>query len=391
MFFLDRLNQWRALSRDEQHRRLVSGDVDFTPSDEPDCGRVRVGIWCPCLGLGGAEVWQLGLAGAVDRSRIAWKGAAVLEGRAASDPRMVEALGAIMPVGHGWNAAKALAAVSDVILTWAVTDVDSLLQGLEDPPGVVMACHFPAESPWGPGTENLLRSVDRFVAVSELAVESTPPSVRGRVEVIWNAIDPARLQVHRDRSLIRAAWNVPIEAKVVGFIGRLSPEKDPDAMLRLASKLEEPWHVVIVGEGRERACLEHNIETNGLSRVHLVGGDPAAGDVLNGFDALMVPSHYESFGLTLAEGLRAGLPVVATRSGLARLVPDLVREIPVKADGLELREALMLDMQDAEATRTRVDHARAFVEKRLGLDRFGREWTELLVGAARTKRAGGSS
>ena len=36
---------------------------------------------------------------------------------------------------------------------------------------------------------------------------------------------------------------------------------------------------------------------------------------------LVVPSRYESFGLTLAEGLWAGVPVVATRSGLAKLVP----------------------------------------------------------------------
>jgi glycosyltransferase involved in cell wall biosynthesis len=338
--------------------------------------------------LGGAEVWQLALAKAVDSSRIVWKGAVVIEGRSASDPRMVRQLGAIMPVGHGFEAAKTLASVSDVIVTWAVTNIDAILQGLSDPPSIVMACHFPGESPWGPGTERLLESVDRFVAVSELAIDSTPPSVRDRLEVIWNAVDADRLVIRRDRSTIRALWNVPLEAPVVGYIGRLSPEKDPDAMLRLAAELPEPWHVVIVGEGRERETLRRKVEQRGLTRVHLVGGDSSAGDVLNGFDALMVPSRYESFGLTLAEGLWAGVPVIATRSGLARLVPGLVREISVGASGLELREALFADLEDPKGTRQRVNQAQAFVHERLTLDRFGREWSELLVGLQRQKKGG---
>ena len=378
---VERLQSWRRVALSEQSSRIWAGEAGFEPSSEPARGRLRVGLWCPCLGLGGAEVWQLALARAVDPSLISWRGAAVIEGRGASDPEMVRELGSIMPVGFGLDAARRLAEASDVIVSWAVTSVPALLAGLDRPPSVVVACHFPGESPWGPGTEELLAGVDRFVAVSELAVESTPPSIRDRVEVIWNAVDPGRLEVHRDRGSMRAAWGVPDGSLVAGYIGRLSPEKDPFAMIRLAEALPEPWHVVLVGQGREREALADAIRSRGLDRAHLVGADPAAGDVLNAFDLLVVPSRYESFGLTLAEGLWAALPVIATRSGLAKLIPGLVREVPVAAGGRELADAVLDDRRDLDGTLARVVQARSFARDRLGLARFGRDWTRLLLQA----------
>ncbi len=207
--------------------------------------------------------------------------------------------------------------------------------------------------------------------------------------MIWNAVDADRMIENRDRAATRAAWNVPVDAPVVGFVGRLAPEKDPAALLRLARELPEPWHVVLVGEGRERPALSREIAATGLTRVHLVGGDAAVGDVLRGFDALVVPSWYESFGLTLAEGLWAGIPVIATRSGLAQLVPGLIREIPVSASGREILEAIQADESDPDATRLRVERARAFVHEHLTLERFGAEWTSLLIGLAGQEREGG--
>jgi glycosyltransferase involved in cell wall biosynthesis len=278
-------------------------------------------------------------------------------------------------------------------VTWAVTNISAVLGGLDHPPRVVMACHFPGESPWGPGTDVLLRGVDRFVAVSELALESTPSSIRDKVEVIWNAVDPRRLAIHRDRATMRASWGVPADASVVGYIGRLSPEKDPDAMVRLAAELPEPWHVVIVGEGRERETLTRKIQAPGLERVHIVGGDSQVGDVLGAFDSLVVPSYYESFGLTLAEGLWAGVPVLATRSGLAKLVPGLVREIKTGAHGREIADALLADQEDHEGTADRVNQAALFARNRLRLDRFGQDWTNLLLrtGVPRVERIGGDA
>ncbi len=75
----------------------------------------------------------------------------------------------------------------------------------------------------------------------------------------------------------RAAWGLPARARVAGYLGRLAPEKDPGAMLRLAEALPDPWHVVIVGDGREGAALAEAVARRGLDRVRLRPRDDRRG------------------------------------------------------------------------------------------------------------------
>jgi glycosyltransferase involved in cell wall biosynthesis len=343
---------------------------------------LRCGLWCPTLVLGGAESWQLALARHTDPSVVIWQGAAVIHDHIAMDQAATTALDALMPVGRGKEAARTLAARCDVIVSWAVDDLGPLLDVPGLPPAVVHACHFPVESPWGSDSAAMLHKVSKFVAVSELALETVPAAMRDRAAVIWNAVDPERLAVTRPRPAMRAAWGVPEDAPVVGYLGRLSAEKEPRAMLRLAAALPEPWHVVVVGDGRMLGELRREAAEQRLSRIHLVGRDPGIGDVLNAFDSLLVPSRYESFGLTIAEGLWAGVPVISTHSGLVKLIPGLVREIDVDARGIDLAVAVLADKDNAVGTAIRVQRAREFARERLAPSRFGREWTNLLQSVA---------
>ncbi len=377
------LSAWRRRSVEEQWLALSGDDPAFTPSIEPARGRVRLGLFCPCLGLGGAESWQLALIRAIDPEAAAWQGAVVTEGRQWVAPAMLGPLSSRMPVGFGLRAARTLAEASDVIISWSVLDYDAVFRKLDRPPRVALVCHFPGELPWTSAAEQLLSRVDRLVAVSELAVDSIPVSLRKQAKVIWNAVDGPRLRQTREAEATRSEWGVPPGAKVAGYLGRLSPEKDPDAMLRLAQGLPDDWYVVVVGDGRERQAMAEKVDRLGLRRVRLIRGTAEVGDALAAFDALVVPSRYESFGLTMAEGFWTGVPVVATRSGLAKVVPGLVREIGFVSSGSDLAGAIMLDHQsDIQRRLDRVARARAFARDRLDLARFGSQWTELVLDLA---------
>ncbi len=347
----------------------------------PGPGRARVGLLSPCLFQGGAEAWMLTLARTTDPAKIAWRGCAVMPGGIV-DPAIRDALAALMPVAQGWEQARALAAASDVLVTWAIDGLPGILQGLPNPPRVVSAVHAPVESEWGQTVYGRPEAIDRWVAVSELALAALPEASRAAASasVIWNAVDLNRLEVRRDRAVMRSAWGVPADVPVAGYLGRLTEEKDPSVMIRLARNLPEPWHVVVVGDGWMRDGLRR--ETEGLDRFHLVGPDPAAGDVLNAFTTLVVPSRYESFGLTLAEGLWMGKPVVSTDVGIARLAPGMTRVIPFGADGpasaAEVLGTIGTGPADAAINRSRADAAEAF-RPRIAPDRFGAEWTDLLV------------
>lgn len=351
------------------------------PDAGPDGGKVRVGLWSPVLYEAGAEVWMLTLARSL-ADRVSWRGLAV-----ASPGGVREAMAArfrpLMPAEVGREACRSLAAECDVVISWAMADVPGLVAGLPRPPRVVNVCHSPIESEWGMSSYRDPAGIDAYVAVSELALGPICESRRAGARVIWNAVDPARLEVRRPRAEMRARWGIPADAPVAGYYGRLAAEKDPRAMLRLARHLPEDWHVVVVGEGVMRHGLDREKWADGLDRVHFLGPDPAAGDVLGAFDVLVVPSEYESFGLTLAEGLWMGVPVVSTPVGIARLRPGLTREVPIRPDGASLAGAVVSAFEDGPKL-----GAKGWARARLSPDRFAREWADLIGSLATPKEPG---
>jgi glycosyltransferase involved in cell wall biosynthesis len=239
-------------------------------------------------------------------------------------------------------------------------------------PKVISVCHAPAESPWGRDVYGRSSGIDHWVAVSELALEAIPIAARESTptSVIWNAVDASRMTVTRSREEMHARWGLPPGAKVAGFLGRLSAEKDPHALRRMIDHLPDDWHAVLVGAGFEYVKPHE--------RLHLVGNDPLAGDVLGAFDTLIVPSHYESFCLVMGEAWWSGLAVVSTDVGLSRMSPGLTRTIPVGSSGEAVANAVLLDLIDTSGVADRIGRAFRFARERLSPDRFGREWTTLI-------------
>jgi glycosyltransferase involved in cell wall biosynthesis len=71
---------------------------------------------------------------------------------------------------------------------------------------------------------------------------------------------------------MRRTWGLPDGTRVAGYLGRLSPEKDPLAMARLIGSLPNEWHGVVVGEGHLRPVVEAGANELGVAdRVRLVG------------------------------------------------------------------------------------------------------------------------
>jgi len=140
-----------------------------------------------------------------------------------------------------------------------------------------------------------------------------------RIEVIYNGIDPSQF-IHSPPSVsLPSGWSVPKEAKVVGTVGRLSPEKGHGCLLEAQSFLTRQGmelHVVLVGEGRSLADLKDKARRLGISeRVHFAGARLDVPDWLANFDLFALPSQWEGVSLALLEAMASGLAVVATDSG----------------------------------------------------------------------------
>jgi glycosyltransferase involved in cell wall biosynthesis len=334
-----------------------------------DNGKIRVGFVCPCLINGGAESWQLALARSLD-GRFQIQGVAIHS--STYEATSVKAYEGICPVSEGENEIRNLARNVDILVVWGYFDF-GLLSILTTKPLTVSVCHIPKE--WEAGLYRITSDIDRFVAVSPSALECIPDELRDKAVIIPNAIDPKHLETSRTRDDVRASWNVQTSDYVVGYLGRLSPEKNPAAMIELA-RIATEVKVVLVGSGG----LLHDLQVaaEGLDNVRLVEADHRAGDVLQAFDTLVVPSNFESYGLSLVEGLAVGCPVISTSVGVAKENPGLTRV--VEATGRDLWEALQADRSDPDGTRSRVEASKAWVASHATLEAFGKRWSDHLAG-----------
>ncbi len=108
----------------------------------------------------------------------------------------------------------------------------------------------------------------------------------------------------------------------IGTLAGLRAVKNLGALVRVIARLEPDWHLVIAGEGPERAVLEQQAIALGVEdRVHLPGFIDKPEKLVGLFDIFALSSHSEQFPISAVEAMAAGLPVVAPRVGD---LPDMV-------------------------------------------------------------------
>jgi glycosyltransferase involved in cell wall biosynthesis len=131
-----------------------------------------------------------------------------------------------------------------------------------------------------------------------------------------------------DRMAIRRAWDIPEDAPVALFCGKLQSWKRPGELLEaFAHANASRSHLVFAGDGPLHQELEQRAASLGLAdRVHFLGFVNQSGlpPVYVASDLLVLPSDYEPFGLVVNEAMICGCPAVVSDRVGAKY--DLVRE-----------------------------------------------------------------
>jgi glycosyltransferase involved in cell wall biosynthesis len=150
---------------------------------------------------------------------------------------------------------------------------------------------------------------------------------RDRINVIYNGIDPGPPRREAERWSVRDRLRISRDALVVGTIARLDPVKDLANLIEAFGLLIEQVgdsHLVIVGDGPERAALEQRARELGVpGRIHFLGRRDDARALLPVFDVYVNSSITEGISLTILEAMAAELPLVVTRVGGT---PEIVAE-----------------------------------------------------------------
>ncbi|HET8655244.1 MAG TPA: glycosyltransferase [Longimicrobiaceae bacterium] len=195
------------------------------------------------------------------------------------------------------------------------------------------------------------------------------------------------------RLAMRKTLGVGEDDFLVGFGGRLVPEKGVDALIRAATAIPGA-RLAVAGEGPERLRLARLASELGAGRrVHFLGHlySAAVPGWLNALDVLALPSRTtarwaEQFGRILVEAMACGVPVVASRSGeIEHVVGDAGVLVP-EGDETALRRALAHLSTDLGARRRLACAGRARVVERFTNERIAREtlgfYREILAGSA---------
>lgn len=148
---------------------------------------------------------------------------------------------------------------------------------------------------------------------------------------------------------------------IVGFMGRLAPEKQL-GLLRAVRGLPGT-RLVVVGDGPDRDRLRRSLP-RAVFTGELDGADLA--QHVASFDIFVHPGANETFCQAVQEGLACGVPVVAPAAGgLVDLVTDGVNGLVFRpGDARDLRRAVRTLLADDAARRRMGRNARAGVEGR---------------------------
>jgi len=134
--------------------------------------------------------------------------------------------------------------------------------------------------------------------------------------VVPNAIDFASFKFsNRGRTEVRRELGVPTGAKVAGFIGRLTEQKNPEFALRAFAGLpnREEWRMVFLGKGERERKLQSLARELGVADLVIFSGEvPSVAKYYWALDVLLMPSLYEGLGMVAVEAGAAGLPVLAS-------------------------------------------------------------------------------
>lgn len=209
------------------------------------------------------------------------------------------------------------------------------------------------------------RAVETFwFGSSRLPEGERPADWRGHY-TLYNCVDAdsiSRILRKTDGSATRREYG--LEGFTVGVVGRLAPEKGHDTLIEalpLIAASVPGVKVLVVGDGPLRTPLAQLAERLGVSdRICWVGARSHEETIahLAAMDVLAVPSRLEGFGLSAAEAMAGGVPVVATRvQGLTEVVAQGETGVLVPADDpAALADAIVGVVRDP-GRKARLGHA----------------------------------
>lgn len=203
----------------------------------------------------------------------------------------------------------------------------------------------------------VIKRASEIIAVSENVKRRLSNEIHGKTRIL---LAPIGINIEyfykavANRLSLRTLLSIETDDFVVGFVGRLSPEKNVLTLIRaFGMLLQKNKHakMVIVGDGPIKGSLKALVQQLEISSsVIFTGFRNDVADILSAIDVFVLPSYVEGCPTALIEALACGRAIIASSiSGVKQIIIDGVNGLLFNPlDQNELRDALLLLSENTE-------------------------------------------
>lgn len=225
--------------------------------------------------------------------------------------------------------------------------------------------------------------IDRFISDNSLVVGEYKK--RGfKCEAIHNGIDCVeKFNINKyDRDSERNKLNIESDDLLIYFIGRLSPEKNPDIFLKAAQRVVKKYKnakFFIIGDGPMRSDIEKEIASSNNKNIKYLGYQTDIPRYLSAADVFVLPSKIEGFPLSNIEAMAMGVCVISSDvGGVKDAVADGKNGFLVKANSVDdLEKAIEDVIKNKDKLRTVSKEAIKTVNDNFSLEILSQKYNNL--------------
>ena len=145
--------------------------------------------------------------------------------------------------------------------------------------------------------------------------------VKSEIRVGSLGIDIDQFSISKNKKASKKKLKLPLNKTIIGYVGRISKEKNIDILLEAFNKVEfKDIFLLIVGGGNPDLVKK----LKEIRNCHVTGFVNNVQDYLKATDIFVMPSLTETTSLATLEAMSCGLPVIATKVGFIKnyLVKD---------------------------------------------------------------------
>ena len=184
------------------------------------------------------------------------------------------------------------------------------------------------------GEKTVIEQVDAIIASTEserMQLKDLYHAPDKKIIIIPPGVDTTRFYPI-DKAEAREAIGIPEEDRMVLFVGRIEPLKGIDTLIEAMAKLKMkchrcPHYLVIIGGDADASPQATNSE---MARLKTLSHELGIEDIIiflgkrdqaklpyyySAAEVVVMPSHYESFGMVALEAMACGTPVIASEVG----------------------------------------------------------------------------